>query len=151
MRFLYFFIMFSFAFTGFSQTKEESANTMVKEFFKAFNQQDSVKLKSFAFEEVELKSIVKNDQGKMVVHTDTYDNFISNIVNIPREVNFEERLGIVEIKTDGYLASVWVPYEFYLNEELSHCGVNIFQLIYTQKGWKIISLFDTRKKQACKY
>ena len=150
MRYFYFILLFSLAFTGFSQSKEESAKLMVNEFFEAFNQQDSVKLKSYAFQEVQLKSVAKNEEGKMVIYTDSYKNFIRSIVNIPAEVNFEERLGEVEVKTDGYLASVWVPYEFYLNGELSHCGVNIFQLIYVKKQWKIISLFDTRKKQACK-
>ncbi|MAN27102.1 MULTISPECIES: nuclear transport factor 2 family protein [Mesonia] len=149
MRFFYFFLIFSIGFTGFSQSKEDSAKAMVQAFFKAFHEQDSVKLKTYAFEDVQLKSIAKNAKGKMVINTDSYEEFVKSMTTIPAEVDFEERLGLLEVQTDGYLANVWVPYEFYLNGELSHCGVNNFQLIYTDKAWKIISIVDTRKKQAC--
>ncbi len=150
MRFFYFFLIFSIGFMGFSQSKEDSAKEMVQAFFKAFHEQDSVKLKTYAFEETQLKSIAKNAEGKMVIHTDTYEKFVNSITSIPAEVEFEERLGLLEAQTDGYLANVWMPYEFYLNGELSHCGVNNFQLMNTDEGWKIISIVDTRKKQACK-
>ena len=108
-----------------------------------------MKLKAYAFEDVQLKSIAKNAKGEMVIHTDSYEKFVKSMTTIPAEVDFEERLGLLEVQTDGYLANVWMPYEFYLNGELSHCGVNNFQLIYTDEAWKIISIVDTRKKQAC--
>ena len=150
MRFFTFMLLFFIGFSSFSQPSEASAKQMVQEFFKAFHDQDSVKLKTFAFEKVQLKSIGKKENGKMVVNTDSYEKFVSSISSIPTEVNFEERLGNLTVNTDGYLANVWMPYEFYINNELSHCGVNNFQLIYIDKAWKILSIVDTRKKQACK-
>ena len=150
MRFFTFMLLFFIGFSSFSQPSEASAKQMVQEFFKAFHDQDSVKLKTFAFEKVQLKSIGKKENGKMVVNTDSYEKFVSSISSIPAEVNFEERLGNLTVNTDGYLANVWMPYEFYINNELSHCGVNNFQLIYIDKVWKILSIVDTRKKQACK-
>ena len=143
-------LLFFIGFSSFSQPSEAAAKHMVQEFFKAFHDQDSVKLKTFAFEKVQLKSIGKKENGKMVVNTDSYEKFVSSISSIPTEVNFEERLGNLTVNTDGYLANVWMPYEFYINNELSHCGVNNFQLIYIDKVWKILSIVDTRKKQACK-
>ena len=150
MRFFTFMLLFFIGFSSFSQPSEAAAKHMVQEFFKAFHDQDSVKLKTFAFEKVQLKSIGKKENGKMVVNTDSYEKFVSSISSIPTEVNFEERLGNLTVNTDGYLANVWMPYEFYINNELSHCGVNNFQLIYIDKVWKILSIVDTRKKQACK-
>lgn len=150
MRFFTFMLLFFIGFSSFSQPSEAAAKQMVQEFFKAFHDQDSVKLKTFAFEEVQLKSIGKKENGKMVVNTDSYEKFVSSISSIPAEVNFEERLGNLTVNTDGYLANVWMPYEFYINNEFSHCGVNNFQLIYIDKAWKILSIVDTRKKQACK-
>ena len=47
---------------------------------------------------------------------------------------------------DGKLAQVWVPYHFYLNGMLSHCGANSFQLMKENEDWKIISILDTRRK-----
>ncbi len=48
------------------------------------------------------------------------------------------------------MANVWAPYEFYLNNDFSHCGVNYFQLFFDGIQWKIIYLIDTRRKQGCK-
>ncbi len=48
------------------------------------------------------------------------------------------------------MANVWAPYEFYLNNDFSHCGVNSFQLFFDGIQWKIIYLIDTRRKQGCK-
>jgi hypothetical protein len=60
-----------------------------------------------------------------------------------------EKLNGYEIKVDGDLASAWTPYEFYVGEEFSHCGVNSFQLLKTADGWKIFHIVDTRRKDNC--
>lgn len=50
---------------------------------------------------------------------------------------FEKALSYdVKVQTD--LAMAWVPYEFYLNDEFSHCGVDIFTLMKKDGEWKII-------------
>lgn len=54
----------------------------------------------------------------------------------------DEKLLSVSVHQSGNLASVWTPYVFYRDSELSHCGVNSFQLIHTAKGWKIHYLID---------
>ena len=56
----------------------------------------------------------------------------------------------MDIKIDGNLASVWTPYEFYLDNNFSHCGVNSFQLFNNNGNWEIIYIVDTRKKLGCK-
>ncbi len=60
-----------------------------------------------------------------------------------------EKLKGYEIKIDGDLASVWTPYEFYVGEEFSHCGVNSFQLVKTDDDWKIFHIVDTRRRDNC--
>ena len=47
------------------------------------------------------------------------------------------------------LASVWVPYEFYLGDKFSHCGVDAFHLARFEDGWKIIGLADTQRREGC--
>jgi hypothetical protein len=44
------------------------------------------------------------------------------------------------------MAHVWAPYEFYINDKLSHTGVNTFTLFKEKDIWKIIYLIDTRRK-----
>jgi hypothetical protein len=49
-----------------------------------------------------------------------------------------ERIVYDVIKIDGDLAYVRAPYKIYHGDQLSHCGVDVFQLIKTADGWKVI-------------
>lgn len=61
---------------------------------------------------------------------------------------FEKALSY-EIKIQTDLAMAWVPYEFYLNDEFSHCGVDIFTLRKKDGAWKIITAAYTVEKDGC--
>jgi hypothetical protein len=39
------------------------------------------------------------------------------------------------------------PYQFYIGDKFSHCGVNSFQLVKLQGQWKIQYLIDTQEKR----
>ncbi|MCJ7759077.1 MAG: nuclear transport factor 2 family protein, partial [Gillisia sp.] len=54
-----------------------------------------------------------------------------------------------DIRINGALANVITPYSFYVNGNLSHCGVNSFQLFKESGNWKIIYIVDTRIKEGC--
>ena len=48
------------------------------------------------------------------------------------------------------IAMVWYPYDFYLNGEWSHCGVDIFNLVRTNDGWRIATmLWNAEQPPAC--
>lgn len=47
------------------------------------------------------------------------------------------------------LAVVWARYQFRLDGKLSHCGVDLFNLVETPDGWKIAALADTRQTEGC--
>jgi hypothetical protein len=71
-------------------------------------------------------------------------------VGTPYSEAWDERIEFNDIKIDGPMASIWMPYQFYRGENFSDCGVNSFQLYKAEKGWKIIYLVDTRRKKNCK-
>ena len=54
----------------------------------------------------------------------------------------DEKIFNTKINQSGNLANAWVPFAFYLDGKLSHCGVNSFQLIKQQEVWKIHYLMD---------
>lgn len=62
----------------------------------------------------------------------------------------DEHLLAVKVNLSDNLASVWTPYAFYLDNKLSHCGVNSFQLVKTAKGWKIQYLIDNSHQADCR-
>ena len=49
------------------------------------------------------------------------------------------------------IAMVWYPYDFYLDGEWSHCGIDIFNLVRTNDGWRIASMmWNAEQPPACK-
>jgi hypothetical protein len=48
-----------------------------------------------------------------------------------------ERIWNPEVRVHGPIATMWAPYDFWIDGKLSHCGVDAFDLIKTSEGWKI--------------
>lgn len=63
--------------------------------------------------------------------------------------SWDEQVYDVDVKVDGTMASVWAPYTFYLNGEISHCGINSIELLHAADGWKITQISDTRRQEDC--
>lgn len=94
-----------------------------------------------------LQTIASKD-GNVSVKTDDVDGFIK-FIGTPHKQQFDERITFTKILIDGPLASVWTDYKFFVDEKFSHCGVNSFQLVKLNDGWKIVYLIDTRRKDNC--
>lgn len=52
---------------------------------------------------------------------------------------------------DGPIAMVWLPYDFHVNGQWSHCGVDIFTLIRSGTGWRVVNLtYSVSQPPACR-
>lgn len=49
----------------------------------------------------------------------------------------QERIWTPEVRISGTIATLWAPYDFWIDGKFSHCGVDAFDLIKTEDGWKI--------------
>jgi len=136
---------------SFSQVAEddEAAQQLIENFFDAFHKQDSIALKSFAHPEIKMHSVAIDAAGDTSLSIEEYSEFIKYLVSIPASTDFEEKLHEFEININGMIATVSTTCSFYVNNELSHCGVNTFQLMKSNGNWKIIYLVDTRSKLGC--
>jgi hypothetical protein len=63
--------------------------------------------------------------------------------------DFFERMWDPEVRINGRLAMVWTPYDFYLNKEFSHCGIDVFHLARMADGWKVMSIAFNRQTEGC--
>ncbi len=123
---------------------------VLQHFFKAMNTQDTILLKSTLHKSATLETIKNSDQ-KIEIQKTELSKFIEVIGNKSINYTFEERiLNYDTIFNDGIMAVAWLPYELYVNNTLSHCGVNSFNLVFEENTWKIIRIIDTRKKTNCK-
>lgn len=142
---VYIFIFFLlFGLTSFAQ-KQEVQKT-IELFFEGFHQKDSIKIKSVCLDKIILQSISENILKGNKLSEETAKEFYKSISSIPSTMKFHEKILSYNIQIDGAMAHVWTPYEFYINEKLSHSGVNAFTLFKEKDSWKIIYLIDTRRK-----
>jgi len=123
---------------------KQSINTL----FDAMRKSDSTLLRSVFSKDMILQSVSNDKDGKAILSTENADGFVKAI-GTPHAAVYDERIVFDGIKIDGDLASVWAPYKFYLGDKFSHCGVDVFQLMRTADGWKIIYIVDTRRKDNC--
>ncbi|MEO9892924.1 nuclear transport factor 2 family protein [Aurantibacter sp.] len=134
-----------------AQTKEElMVQQTIEEFFIGFHAQDSIKIKSVVNDQIILQTIINEPDGSHKIKTDDFSDFLISISKIPSNMKFEEKIMDYSIQIDGPMATAWTKYKFWINGELSHCGVNSFQLLQESELWKIIYLIDTRRKEDCK-
>lgn len=130
--------------------QEAEVQSTIDAFFTGFHARDTVQMKSVLSETAGLQSIGRNPEGETVVRTERMSDFLKSIASIPDTVAIEERLLNYRVQVDGPMAHAWTPYEFYLQGEFHHCGVNSFQLIHQNGKWTILSIMDTRRREGCR-
>lgn len=147
MKYCYFFILALI--TGSSlhaQTTEDSVKATVNKLFESMKNSDAAALTSVFADSAIMQTIVNTKDGKTIIRNEKIADFSAAIGKLPKGAA-DERISFETVKTDGPLAIVWTPYQFYFNGQFSHCGVNSFQLVRLNGQWKIQYIIDTRRKQ----
>ncbi len=125
----------------FSQQAE--VRKSIETFFTGLNTKDTLTIKSVCHEDMILQSVSEAKTGNRLVKEEKA-SFLKAIGSIPPGMKIKERILSYDIKTDGDMATAWLPYEFYINGKLSHTGVNSVQLFKDKDTWKIVYIIDTR-------
>ena len=142
-------IAFTFSLKAQNSTEEIAVRNTINQFFEGMKKADSSIVKAVVATEARLETIARNKEGEIYVKVDGINAFIKAI-STPHPEIYDERLNDIEIKIDAELATVWAPYQFYIGQKFSHCGVNTFTLVKIEKNWKIWYIIDTRRKENCK-
>lgn len=141
-------ILLMFSISVFSQTQKVIASVDI--FFEGLHNRDTIKIQSVCDKDMLLQSIIENDFGSHL-ENEKLQKFYKTVASIPQYLKFQEKLLDYKVMIDGYMAQVWTPYEFYLNDKVSHTGVNCFtlQLDNNPKNpiWKIVHIIDTRRSK----
>lgn len=141
-----YFILFFLLLGLVTKAQKQEVQKTIEIFFEGFHLRDSVKIKSVCADKMILQSINESVLKGNKLSDETAKEFYKSIVSIPSNMKFQEKILSYNIQIDGSMAHVWAPYEFYINDKLSHKGVNIFTLFKEKDIWKIIYLIDTRRK-----
>jgi hypothetical protein len=81
------------------------------------------------------------------IRFDTVGGWINAIATSNKRWN--EQIYDVQVRVDGHMAQVWAPYTFYLDNAISHCGINAIDLLRDGSGWKVTQIADTRRRENC--
>ena len=131
-----------------AQSQDAAVRASVDQLFDGMRSGDSSLVRSVFIPQSTLTSVSTNAKDSVMTHVSKTDDFVA-AVGKPHTEKWDEKIYDVKISVDGPVAIVWAPYKFYRGETFSHCGVNVFTMIKTKKGWKINTITDTRRKTDC--
>jgi hypothetical protein len=118
----------------------------VDQLFEGMRTADADKVRSVLAPDARFAVLSQRD-GPVMVVAQSVEGWVRSIGS--SEGRWDEQVYDVQVSADGPMASVWAPYTFYLDGEISHCGINSIELLRDAEGWKITQISDTRRPAGC--
>ncbi len=105
-------------------------------------------IKNTFMPEGQLVAVDKPRDGKGISKTRVFtaDGF-AKAISEAKGGEFIEKMPDKNVLIDGDLAVVSGRYTFYVGDKFSHCGLNTFNLVRTDTGWKIANAASTLEFQ----
>ncbi|HMQ90237.1 MAG TPA: nuclear transport factor 2 family protein [Flavilitoribacter sp.] len=147
----FFVFLLAPAFSNAQQTDDDRQAVIaaIQTLFDGMRASDSVMVRSAFYPDARLCTTFTDKEGNPQVRESPVSRFITQ-VGTKYEFILDERIWSYEVRIDGNLASVWTEYTFFRGDQMSHCGVNAFQMVRTADGWKILNITDTRSTTDCR-
>jgi hypothetical protein len=130
-----------------AQSAEADVMAVITRLFDGMRAGNSAMVRSTFSPEARLMSAIERE-GAPTLRAGSLERFVT-LVGTPHDEVWDERIWGTEIRIDDRLATVWTNYAFHRGTQLSHCGVDAFQLFHGADGWRIINLIDTRRTEGC--
>jgi hypothetical protein len=89
----------------------------------------------------------REQDGRTAVRVSAVEDYLKSLAG--RKQDNRERIWSPDVRVHGPIASVWTPYDFWVDGTFSHCGIDIFDLVKTAEGWKISALTYTVERTGC--
>lgn len=105
--------------------------------YKGIEQQDTALLNTLFLEGSQFFASIQNKEGT-VLQRFSSDKWIHGLVK--PQTSLLERSWNPQVKLQDGIATVWSPYDFYVDGRFSHCGINAVSLLHTNSGWKIANI-----------
>jgi Putative lumazine-binding len=136
-----------------AQYKEANIKAVVDSFFRGMKNADTTLMKATLAPNVVFETVAKvkvnETQARNEVSQQKVESFIL-VISKQKPNDFDERITYETIKIDDGLAVAWTPYKFFYKGKFSHCGINMFTLVYLNGAWRIQRIIDTRRVVGCK-
>ena len=128
-----------------STSEKEKVLQVVQQFFTALEQQDTLTFRALFYPDA-INYIVRQEKDSVRIGSQS-----SLAFKFRKDLIIKERMRKegVNVQIHKNIAMVWAPYDLWVNEQFSHCGVDVFTLIKGNAGWKIASISYTIEKEGC--
>jgi len=126
---------------------EAAVLVAVEQFFETMTANDSAGARAVLDPAGSFVSVRWNEDGERVVRRAPNDAYLGSLAT--ESETYLERMWDPEVRIHGPIATVWTPYDFYVDGVFSHCGVDAFQLLRTDAGWLITGGMYTVERTEC--
>jgi Putative lumazine-binding len=125
---------------------EQQVLQTIERFFTALQQRDGPAIGKLLLADGELIGY-RRENGERRISRLSHADYAAAISE--GDSKLLERIWDPVIHVDGDLASAWTPYDFWVDGEFHHCGVNSFNLLRTSNGWRIAAVVYTIETEDC--
>ena len=127
-------VLFTILFAVQSPTEREAVLKVVQTFFDTMTAKDvdgarEILVPQGRFHATNLRGDKRPDRSFAV------EEYLADL-HASKQV-MRERIWNPEVRIHGRIATVWAPYDFWIDGKFSHCGIDAFDLVKTEKGWQI--------------
>lgn len=126
-------------------TDERDVIAVVQKFFDAMATCDAASARAITLPEGRLYRFVVGTPDP--VRSSTFEEFNNGLAACTRTLL--ERMWSPQVRVHKGIASLWAPYDFWLNGAFSHCGIDSFELVKTPEGWKLTGGTYTIEREGC--
>ncbi len=152
MKSLFLFFSILIAAQGMAQESlsAENAKIIIDIFMDGYRAGDTLKMKSVMHPNMTMNRAYLNTEQENVLIYIRASDLLQYAATKGKERDWDEQLTDYIVNSDGNIAHVWAPYEYFMDGKFSHCGANSFTLVYTDESWKILHLIDSLRIGSCK-
>ncbi|MGB5160596.1 MAG: nuclear transport factor 2 family protein [Thermoanaerobaculia bacterium] len=129
-----------------NSSEERAVLETVQRFFDAMTNRDAEAALEVTVPEGRFFSL-REENGETMMRSSTNEEFAQGLETQERDLL--ERFWEAEVRIHGGIATVWTPYDFFLDGEFHHCGIDAFDLLNDGTGWKITGGVYTVETSGC--
>ncbi|MEO8589695.1 MAG: nuclear transport factor 2 family protein [Flavobacteriales bacterium] len=119
---------------------------VIDRFFATMAQRDSAGMAAVMMPDGVLYGVFEGNLAQAPRAT-THANFLHQLKSGTDKIL--ERYWDPQVRVDGPIATVTAPYDFHVNGKLSHCGIDVFDLLKDGDAWKISGGEFTMRREEC--
>jgi Putative lumazine-binding len=140
--------LLTFAITLRAQDETKNVMTVLEQFFTAINTNDSASFKKIFLPAAHL-FLSRPGNDTLVYASRPVAEITTSLFKAGQELRETMRNTGVKVEVHQNIAMAWVPYNFHRNKAFTHCGIDVFTLMKTTKGWKIALIAYSVEKTGC--